>query len=112
MGLLALCLAVGGAPTWVLSLLTILVGFGSSLAVPTMTALLLGSVPAERAGTASGVLNTCRQVGGALAVALFGALVANPNTFLSGMQVSLVLAAVLLLGTAVASLQVRAAHSG
>jgi DHA2 family methylenomycin A resistance protein-like MFS transporter len=77
-----------------------------------MTALLLGSVPAERAGTASGVLNTCRQVGGALAVALFGALVANPNTFLSGMQVSLVLAAVLLLGTAVASLQVRAAHSG
>jgi DHA2 family methylenomycin A resistance protein-like MFS transporter len=108
LGLLVLCVAVVGAPTWFLSLLTILVGLGSALAVPTMTALLLGSVPAERAGTASGVLNTCRQVGGALAVALFGALVANPNTFLSGLQVSLLIAAVLLLGTAVASLQLRA----
>src|SRR5919205_1153937 len=50
------------------------------------------------------------QVGGALAIALFGALVANPDTFLSGLQVSLVIAAVLLLGTVVASLQLRASR--
>jgi hypothetical protein len=37
--------------------------------------------------------------------------VANPSTFVSGLQVSLVMAAVLLLGTAVASLQVRPAPS-
>jgi MFS transporter, DHA2 family, methylenomycin A resistance protein len=84
--------------------LTILIGFGSALAVPPLTAVLLGSVPSERAGTASGVLNTCRQVGGALAVAVFGALIADPETFLPGLQVSLVIAAMLLLATAAASL--------
>ena len=107
-GLLGLCLAVAGAPVWLVAGLTVLVGLGSSLAVPTLTALLLGSVPAERAGTASGVLNTCRQLGGALAVAVFGALVAEPETFLPGMQASLAIAALLLLATAAASLTLRA----
>src|SRR5205823_11427533 len=65
-GLLGLCLAVTSAPVWLVAALTVLIGLGSSLAVPTLTALLVGSVPAERAGTASGVLNTCRQLGGAL----------------------------------------------
>jgi DHA2 family methylenomycin A resistance protein-like MFS transporter len=106
-GLLSLCLAVAGSPVWLVASLTILIGFGASLAVPTLTALLVSSVPAERAGTASGVLNTCRQVGGALAVAVFGALVANPATFLPGLQVSLVIAALLLLVTAGASLALR-----
>jgi DHA2 family methylenomycin A resistance protein-like MFS transporter len=104
-GLLGLCLAVAGAPTWLLAALTVPVGLGSSLAVPTLTALLVGSVPAERAGTAGGVLNTCRQLGGALAVAVFGALVAHRETFLHGLQVSLLSAALLLLATAVASLR-------
>ena len=48
--------------------------------------------------------NTCRQLGGALAVAVFGALVAHRETFVPGMQVSLVIAAVLLLVTTAASL--------
>ena len=106
-GLLGLCAAVVGAPIWLLAVLSILIGLGSSLSVPTLTALLVSSVPAERAGTASGVLNTCRQLGGALAVAVFGALVAHRETFVQGMQVSLVIAAVLLLATAVASLQLK-----
>lgn len=89
-GLLSLsAAAAAGVPIWLLAPLSILVGFGSALAVPTITALLLGSVPAERAGTASGVLNTFRQVGGALAVAVFGALVAHRETFLQGLEVSL-----------------------
>jgi DHA2 family methylenomycin A resistance protein-like MFS transporter len=107
-GLLGLCAAVAGAPIWLLAVLSILMGLGSSLSVPTLTALLVSSVPADRAGTASGVLNTCRQLGGALAVAVFGALVAQRETFVQGMQVSLVIAAVLLLATAIASLQLRA----
>jgi DHA2 family methylenomycin A resistance protein-like MFS transporter len=90
-----------------LSLLTIPVGLGSALAIPTITAVLVGSVPAERAGTASGVLNTCRQVGGALAVAVFGALVAHRETFLDGMQTSLLIAATLLVATAFASLRLH-----
>jgi DHA2 family methylenomycin A resistance protein-like MFS transporter len=106
-GLLGLCAAVAGAPIWLLAALSVLIGLGSSLGVPTLTALLLGSVPAQRAGIASGVLNTCRQLGGALAVAVFGALVARPERFVQGMQVSLVIAAVLLLATAIASLQLK-----
>jgi DHA2 family methylenomycin A resistance protein-like MFS transporter len=106
-GLLGLCVAAAGAPIPLLSLLTVPVGFGAALAIPTMTALLVNSVPAERAGTASGVLNTCRQLGGALSVAIFGALVAHRATFLAGLRVSLVIAALLLLATASASLSLR-----
>ncbi|MBV9356079.1 MAG: MFS transporter [Chloroflexi bacterium] len=105
-GLLAVCGAVRGAPIWLLAALTVLVGLGSALAVPTLTALLVSSVPAARAGTASGVLNTCRQLGGALAVAVFGALVAQRETFVQGLQVSLVIAALLLVVTGLASLTV------
>lgn len=47
-----------------------------------MTALLLHRIPAERAGTASGVLNASRRIGGALLlVAVFGALVADRAMF-------------------------------
>jgi DHA2 family methylenomycin A resistance protein-like MFS transporter len=106
-GLLGLCLTVAWAPVWAVAAVTVLIGLGASLAVPTLTALLVASVPGERAGAASGVLNTCRQVGGALAVAVFGALVANPATFLTGLQVSLVIAALVLLATAAASLSLR-----
>jgi len=95
------------APVLLLAMLTIPVGFGSALAIPTITALLVSNVPVERAGTASGVLNTCRQLGGALAVAVFGALVAHRETFVQGMQVSLVGGSVLLLVTTAASLQLR-----
>jgi dolichol kinase len=53
------------------------------------------------------VLNTFRQVGGALAVAVFGALLAHHATFLHGLRVSLLIAAVLLLATTAASLLLR-----
>ena len=107
-GLLGVVVAVAlQAPVLLLAMLTFPVGFGSALAIPTITALLVSNVPVERAGTASGVLNTCRQLGGALAVAVFGALVAHRETFVQGMQVSLVGAAVLLLVTTAASLQLR-----
>ncbi|MFJ7215309.1 MFS transporter [Amycolatopsis sp. NPDC098790] len=41
----------------------------------------------------SGVLNTSRQLGGALAVAVFGALLAGPSGGDTGMRISLLLAA-------------------
>ena len=85
-GLLGLCAAVAGAPIWLLAALTVLIGLGRALSVPTLTALLVSSVPAVRAGTASGVLSTCRQLGGALAVAVFGALVAHRETFVQGIK--------------------------
>jgi DHA2 family methylenomycin A resistance protein-like MFS transporter len=45
-----------------------------SLAMPAMAALAVGAVAAGRAGLASGILNAGRQTGGALGVAVLGAL--------------------------------------
>src|SRR5689334_20779696 len=45
-----------------------------SLAMPAMTAAVVGAAGAEHAGVASGVLNAARQSGGALGVAVLGAL--------------------------------------
>jgi DHA2 family methylenomycin A resistance protein-like MFS transporter len=45
-----------------------------SLAMPAMTAAVVGAAGAEHAGVASGVLNAARQSGGALGVAVLGSL--------------------------------------
>ncbi len=65
---------------------------------------------AERlqAGTASGVFNTSRQVGGALAIAVFGALVADPEHFMDGLQVSLLIASAVLMAATLATTQLPA----
>ena len=55
---------------------TVILGL-CSLAMPAMTAVVVGSAGREHAGVASGVLNTARQAGGALGVALLGALLAG-----------------------------------
>ena len=65
------------------------------------------AVDADLAGTASAVFNTFRQVGGAVAIAVFGALVADPDSFVAGLRVSFVAAATLLLLTALLSLRIR-----
>jgi len=76
---------------------------GRPLVSPPVTAVLLNGVPGHQAGTASGVFNTSRQVGGALAVAVFGALLAQPATLLQGLRTSLLLAAGVALAAAAAS---------
>ena len=103
-GLVALAYAgtVAGAevPVGVLAALMVLVGLGAPTISPPITAALLGAVPPVRAGTASGVLNTSRQLGGALAVAVFGALLAGSAGFASGMRLSLLLGAAVVVGAA------------
>lgn len=79
------------------------VGVGGGLAMPSATSMLLNTIPPNRAGTASGVLNTSRQVGGALAIAAFGALVAGTG-FVTGMRISLAIAVAVLAATTIASL--------
>jgi len=79
--------------------------------MPPVMALLLQAVPARQAGVASGVFNTSRQVGGALAVAVFGALLANRATFVHGLQVSLLIAAAVALATAAVSTLLRPADN-
>lgn len=85
----------------------ILTGLGGSVAMPPVTSVVLASVPASRAGTASAVFNTFRQVGGAVAIAVFGALIADGAHFVDGLRISFALAAAVILVAAVASLFLR-----
>ena len=71
---------------------------GIGLAVPLMTSALLSTVPASHSGVAAGVLNTVRQAGGGIGVALFGALMAARGV--AGIQTAFASSAVLLAGGA------------
>jgi len=92
-GLALLAVVSPTAPTWALALLMVPVGLAGPTAMPPVTAVLLNSVPGQQAGTASGMFNTSRQVGGALAVAVFGALLARQPDLASGLRISLLVAA-------------------
>ena len=108
-GLVLLALVPASAPVWLLIAAMVPVGAGGSLAVPALTSLLLDHVAAERAGTAGGVLNTSRQVGGALAVAVFGALIADRHHLATGLETGLLIAASVVLLTTTASFLLRPA---
>ena len=92
-GLAAMATLPAAAPVWLTVPLMVPVGAGGAMAITPLTALLLEAVPAERAGVASGVLNAARQLGGALAVAAFGALVADRARFVTGLHTGLLIAA-------------------
>ncbi|MHA5053221.1 MFS transporter [Streptomyces sp. SD15] len=106
-GLLAMVAVPGGAPVWLSVVLMVPVGAGGAMAVTALTALLLEKVPAERAGVASGVLNAARQLGGALAVAVFGALIADRAGFVSGLHTSLLIAAATVAVSVIATVLLR-----
>jgi DHA2 family methylenomycin A resistance protein-like MFS transporter len=98
-GLLALLAVTPGAPLWVICTVTVLVGLGGGAAVPAMTSAVMDAVRPAYAGVGAAGLNTARQVGGAVGVALFGTLVAGG--FLTGLRLSLLIAAAALaLGSA------------
>jgi MFS family permease len=103
-GMVALAVVPAAGPVALLAALMVLVGVAGPLVMPPVMALLLNAVPDARAGTASGVFNTSRQIGGALAVAVFGALLTTPAGFLQGLRTSLLIAAVVALAAAAASL--------
>ncbi len=88
-----------------------LIPSGTGITVPAMTASVLASVERLRAGTASAVLNTARQVGGAVGVALFGGLVADHSGggdaaahITAGLDATFTISSVLLVTAAVIAL--------
>ncbi len=103
-GLAVLGFTSASIPLWALAALMMLVGLGGPTVSPPATAVLLDAVPAQQAGVASGVFNTSRQIGGALAVAVFGGLLTHPDTFITGVRTSLLIAATVLATTAVLAL--------
>jgi EmrB/QacA subfamily drug resistance transporter len=98
----------------------ILGGLGMGLVMAPLTAAALGAVSVDKAGVGSGVLNTFRQLGGALGIAVTGAIVAaeakdallggasRPEAFVEGFQAGLLVsAAIALVGAVVAAVLVR-----
>jgi MFS family permease len=75
---------------WTLLPAMIIGGLGMALTMSPMTSAAMGAVPVDKAGVGSGVLNSFRQVGGSLGIALIGAIVASyiqhPQTSPAGAQ--------------------------
>ncbi len=87
------------------------VGVGGALTVPPIASLVIDNAPAEIAGTASGVLNTFRQLGGSLGVAGIGAVIAGHTMFMGGLRLGLVAIVVVLGITTALSLTLRPQHT-
>jgi MFS transporter, DHA2 family, multidrug resistance protein len=79
-------------------------GAGMAMAMTPTTAAAMGSVPVDKAGVGSGVLNSMRQVGGSLGIAIMGAILGSyvsvrstspdfPGQFVNGFQAALHVAA-------------------
>ncbi len=90
-------------PTLVVQLVA--VGLGIGLIVPVMTASLLGSVDRSRSGIASGTLNTARQTGSVIGVALYGSLIAG-GQLVPGLHAALAISIGLALAVAALSFAV------
>ena len=76
---------------WTLLPSLVLGGVGMALTMSPMTSVAMGSVPVDKAGVGSGVLNSFRQVGGSLGIAVMGAILAaylhaGPGTQLAKQQ--------------------------
>jgi len=94
-------------------------GVGMAITMAPTTAAAMASVPVDKAGVGSAVINSMRQVGGSLGIAVMGALVATTvsvtpfdpryaTEFVPGYHRALhVGAAILLVGAAIAVLTVR-----
>jgi EmrB/QacA subfamily drug resistance transporter len=90
-------------------------GLGMSFVMTPMSAAAMGAAPVAKAGVASGVLNTFRQVGVALGIGVTGAIVANraaaarhagaspPEAFVHGLTFGMKVSAAICLGGAIAA---------
>jgi len=93
----------------------ILGGLGMSFVMTPMSAAAMGAAPVAKAGVASGVLNTFRQVAVALGIGIMGAIIANrataarhggasgPEAFVHGLTFGMRVSAVICFGAAIAA---------
>ncbi|WP_456697758.1 MFS transporter [Aeromicrobium sp. P5_D10] len=92
----------------------IAIGIGGGLTIP-LTATVLGIMPQDQAGVASGIFNTSRELAGLLGITVIGVILTSRqdsvlgdggpplDAFLSGYRLGLVVAGVLVMAGAVAS---------
>jgi MFS transporter, DHA2 family, methylenomycin A resistance protein len=80
----------------------VLVGAGAGITTPAMNLAVLDSVERTQGGLASGILNSARQTGGVIGVALLGALLGEPATSAGAQSAEYMAAGGLCLASAVA----------
>jgi MFS family permease len=91
-------------------------GLGMGLVMTPSAAAAMSGVPIDKAGVGSAVLNSARQVGGSVGIALIGAIIAHeaagrqsPEAFVDGFSTSLVVSSLIALaGAVIAVLAIRA----
>ncbi|MBW4717152.1 MFS transporter [Saccharothrix obliqua] len=71
-GLLGLSTSDEGTPYFAYAAWLVVTGTGVALALPTLSGVIAGSLPPERAGVATGLQATTREFGSALGVAVIG----------------------------------------
>jgi DHA2 family methylenomycin A resistance protein-like MFS transporter len=76
----------------------LLIGFGVSFTIPALMTAVISSVPKEQTGAVSGALNSSRQLGATLGVAILGSILSGSESFIAGMHISLVVTTVILFG--------------
>jgi DHA2 family methylenomycin A resistance protein-like MFS transporter len=103
-GAFALLIIARGMGYWAICAQLVALGGGLGLLVPPLTSMLLGSVDKAYSGIASGVLNSARQTGSVIGVALFGAFVSGQGDFISGTHMALMVSGGLLIVSAVLAL--------
>ena len=99
-----------GASTsfWAILPALLIGGTGMAMTMTPTTAAAMSAVAVDKAGVGSAVLNSARQVGGSLGIAVMGAIVASRADYLTGFHDALRVGAFLCLaGAAVAVLAVR-----
>jgi EmrB/QacA subfamily drug resistance transporter len=83
-------------------------GVGMGLVMTPSAAAAMSGVPIDKAGVGSAVLNSARQVGGSVGIALIGAIIAHeaagrrsPDAFVDGFSTALVVSSLIALAGAV-----------
>lgn len=98
------CVAFGhGTPIAVIEILLLPVGIGAGLTIPPLTTAFMDDIRPGQAGIGAGVLNSSRQLGSALGVAVFGALL--DANFLTGLHLSFLISGGTVLVAAVLTLR-------
>jgi MFS family permease len=91
-------------------------GIGMAMSMSPLTSAAMGAVPVDKAGVGSAVINSMRQVGGSLGIAVMGAIVAtqfhgahrSPQAYVNGYHDALrVGAAIVFAGALVALATLR-----
>jgi EmrB/QacA subfamily drug resistance transporter len=100
---------------WTLLPAMVLGGIGMAMTMSPMTSVAMASVPVDKAGVGSGVLNSFRQVGGSLGIAIMGAILASyvhvppgsplaKQQFVDGLHAALLVSALIAFAAAVVAL--------